>query len=58
VREQLKEYAIASGFASRMATILGEKREEIRKAASESNLDFWYSLAWGKLSEARRKALK
>jgi hypothetical protein len=41
-----------------MATILGEKREEIRKAASESNLDFWYSLAWGKLSEARRKALK
>jgi hypothetical protein len=37
---------------------MGKVRDEIRKNAEEADLDFWYTLAWGKLEKAYKKALK
>jgi hypothetical protein len=58
VKTALSEFAFASGYAHKMELTMSKVRDEIRRNAEESDLDFWYSLAWGKLEKAYKKALK
>jgi hypothetical protein len=58
VKSALSEFAYASGYAHKMELTMGKVRDEIRKNAEEADLDFWYTLAWGKLEKAYKKALK
>lgn len=55
IKELLTEFSQASGFASGMTDIMGRVAPEIKTLASRTNIDAWYTLAWGKTLEARRK---
>jgi ubiquinone biosynthesis protein COQ9 len=56
VKTALSEFAFASGYAHKMELTMSRVRDEIVKNARDSDLDFWYSLAWGKLERAMKKA--
>jgi hypothetical protein len=58
VKTALSEFAYASGYAHKMELTMSKVKDEIRKNAEEADLDFWYTLAWGKLEKAYKKALK
>jgi acyl-CoA reductase-like NAD-dependent aldehyde dehydrogenase len=56
VKTALSDFAYASGYAHRMELTMDKVRDEIRKNAKDSGIDFWYTLAWGKLEKASRLA--
>jgi hypothetical protein len=56
VKASLSDFAFASGYAHKMELTMSKVRDEIKRNADESDLEFWYSLAWGKLEQAMRKA--
>jgi len=58
VKTALSDFAYASGYAHKMELTMSKVRDEIRKNAEDSDLDFWYTLAWGKLEKAMKKAGK